>query len=190
MKKVLLIGDSIRMYYQNRVQELLGEEYEVWGPSENCRFSAYTLNSLRMWLPTCGKPDVVHWNNGLWDTAILYHEDGCFTGINEYTENMRRIYRELKKLGVPIIFATTTPVSPEKCDLTGPMPPAHRNCDIEAYNRAVLEMLNGEVPVNDLYTAMLSHVNEYLLPDLIHPNPDGVELLARQVAEAIRAQCV
>ena len=190
MKKVLLLGDSLRMYYQKRVAELLGEEYSVWAPEENCRFASYTLNSLRMWLPKCGRPDVIHWNNGMWDTAILYPEDGCFVGVEEYVANMRKIYRELKKLGVPIIFATTTPVCAEKEFFPGPMPPAHRNSDIEAYNRAVLEMLNGEVPVNDLYSLLKPRVEEYLLPDMIHPNPEGVEVLAQQVAKVIRAQCV
>jgi hypothetical protein len=50
--KVWLIGDSIRMYYQNEVVEQLGEEYEVFAPKENCRFSSYVLNSLRFWLAT------------------------------------------------------------------------------------------------------------------------------------------
>ena len=71
MKEVLLLGDSIRMFYQERVKELLGEEYNVSAPEENCRFSMYTLNSLRTWLPGFPKPDIIHWNNGLWDTAIL-----------------------------------------------------------------------------------------------------------------------
>ena len=30
MKKVILLGDSIRLSYGNRVTELLGEGYTVW----------------------------------------------------------------------------------------------------------------------------------------------------------------
>ena len=37
--KVLLLGDSIRMFYQNEVIKQLGDDYEVFAPKENCRFS-------------------------------------------------------------------------------------------------------------------------------------------------------
>ena len=30
MKKIILLGDSIRLSYGNRVRELLGEDYTVW----------------------------------------------------------------------------------------------------------------------------------------------------------------
>ena len=62
--KVLLIGDSIRMFYQKEVIAQLGEEYEVFAPEENCRFSAYVLNSLRFWLNAFPNPDIIHFNAG------------------------------------------------------------------------------------------------------------------------------
>ena len=46
MKKIILLGDSIRLSYQNRVTELLGSDYTVWGPDDNSRFAAYTLRML------------------------------------------------------------------------------------------------------------------------------------------------
>ena len=71
MTKILLLGDSIRENYQEKVKELLfGDNCEIFHPDENCRFSRYTLNSLKFWLPMCPNPDIVHWNNGLWDTLI------------------------------------------------------------------------------------------------------------------------
>ncbi len=39
MKKVLLIGDSIRMGYDKYVKDALNEVAEVYYPTENCRFS-------------------------------------------------------------------------------------------------------------------------------------------------------
>ena len=150
--RVLLIGDSIRMFYQKEVIARLGEEYEVFAPQENCRFSAYVLNSLRFWLNEYPTPDIIHFNAGLWDTAILYEEDGCFVPIEEYVRNMCIILRELKATGAKIIFATTTPVSDEKAALCGPMPPAHRNEDIIKYNKAVLEAFDKEdIVINDLW---------------------------------------
>lgn len=47
MKKVVLLGDSIRpVGYGPRVPELLGSDYEVYQPDENCRFVKYTPRRL------------------------------------------------------------------------------------------------------------------------------------------------
>ena len=185
--KVLLLGDSIRMFYQKEVTTQLGVGYEVFAPQENGRFSAYMLNSLRFWLKEFPTPDIIHFNAGLWDTAILYPEDGCFLPATEYVRNMRAILRELKATGAKIIFATTTPVSDEKAHLQGPMPPAHRNEDITRYNRAVLMAFEKEdIAINDLWGAMYPERNVYLSEDMIHPNEAGVKLLGGMVADAIK----
>lgn len=187
MKRVLLLGDSIRGHYQETVKEQLGSSYTVMAPVENCRFSLYTLNSLRFWLEEFSNPDVIHWNNGLWDTAVLYPEDGCFIPLESYLENMRKILRELKKTGAKIIFATTTPVKDEKCDYPGPMPPAHRNEDIRAYNEAILKLFEKEnIIINDLYPLVYPRKEELLREDAIHPNEEGIAILGKAVADTIR----
>lgn len=187
MKEVLLLGDSIRMAYQTRVTELLGGEFHVSAPGENCRFAAYTLNSLRMWLPTMPKPDIIHWNNGLWDTAILYPEDGCFTHLGDYADALEKILRELKKTGAKIVFAATTPVSPDKQFLTTAAPPAHKNEDIRRYNAAArIIMEQNGIEVNDLYQLVEPHISEYISADMIHPTPSGIEALAAAVSHKIK----
>lgn len=185
--KVLLIGDSIRMFYEKEVIAQLGKDYQVMSPKENCRFSSYVLNSLRYWLCEFQNPDIIHFNVGLHDTAILYPEDGPFISENEYVKNMRKILRELKKTGAKIIFATTTPVSDGKAALPGPVPPAHRNEDIIKYNDAVLKAFQGEdIVINDLFSKMYPQKEELLCDDMIHPNPDGITFLGSLVANAIR----
>ena len=187
MKEVLLLGDSIRMAYQTRVTELLGGEFHVSAPGENCRFALYTLNSLRMWLPKLPKPDIIHWNNGLWDTAILYPEDGCFTHLGDYADALEKILRELQKTGAKIIFASSTPVSPEKEFLTTAAPPAHKNEDIRRYNAAArIIMEQNGIEVNDLYQLVEPHISEYISADMIHPTPAGVEALAAAVSHKIK----
>ena len=64
---LVLLGDSIRGNYQQAVKDELANEARVYHPSENCRFTSYTLHLLRHWLPAVPKPDVVHWNNGIWE---------------------------------------------------------------------------------------------------------------------------
>ena len=184
---VLLIGDSIRMFYGEDVQARLGVEYRVYAPEENCRFSAYVLNSLRFWLTQYPTPDIIHFNAGLWDSAILYQEDGCFTDIDTYVANMKKILRVLKSTGAKVIFATTTPVSDKKGNLPGPMPPAHKNADIIRYNAAVLNAFQEEdIYINDLFSLIYDRKEQYLSDDMIHPNEKGVKLLGNAVAEAIR----
>lgn len=183
---VLLIGDSIRMFYENDVKKRIGDEYEIYTPEENCRFSSYVLNSLRFWLTNYPKPDIIHFNAGLWDAAILYRKDGCFTGIDEYVANMKKILRELKNTGAKVIFATTTPVSDEKENVVGPIPPAHRNEDIVRYNEAVLNAFkNEDIYINDLFSLMYKEKEKYLGEDMIHPNEEGVKLLGSAVSNAI-----
>ncbi len=184
---VLLIGDSIRMFYEDTVKEQLGDGYNIYSPVENCRFSSYVLNSLRFWLAEFPVPDIIHFNAGLWDIAVLYGEDGCFTGLNEYVENMKKVLRVLKSTGAAVVFATTTPVSNEKKNLPGPMPPAHRNEDIIRYNAALLEAFRDEgVYINDLFSQMYNEKEKYLSEDMIHPNADGIALLGTAVANAIK----
>ena len=68
MKKIVLLGDSIRLWgYGTKVPQLLGEEYEVCQPEDNCRFVKYTLRGLFDWHDIIKDADVIHWNNGLWD---------------------------------------------------------------------------------------------------------------------------
>ena len=187
MKEVLLLGDSIRMAYQKRVTELLGGEFHVSAPGENCRFAAYTLNSLSKWLPKMPKPDIIHWNNWLWETAILYPEDGCFTHLGEYADALEKILRELQKTGAKIVFASSTPVSPEKEFLTTAAPPAHKNEDIRRYNAAArIIMENNGIEINDLYQLVEPHISEYISADMIHPTPSGIEALAAAVSHKIK----
>ena len=68
MIKVTLLGDSIRMIgYGLEVPSLLGENFEVYQPNDNCRFAKYTLRGLFDWESDMMGSKIVHWNNGLWD---------------------------------------------------------------------------------------------------------------------------
>ena len=49
MKKLLLIGDSIRMNYDKYVAQALEGQVQVFTPYENCRFAAYTYYAIGDW---------------------------------------------------------------------------------------------------------------------------------------------
>lgn len=200
MKRLMLIGDSIRLNYQEKVKEELAGEFDVWGSEDNCRFAKYTLNELgrlfsefsngredveqQFLMPVSGgktivRPDVIHWNNGLWDTAIVCKEDGAFTPVDEYISYMSKILRELRKVTDKVIFATTTPVKEPNLD--------EDNNIITEYNKRIVEFMkeNG-VYVNDLNALVSQNPDKYLRADNIHLSDDGIALCAKAVADCVR----
>lgn len=195
MKKVMLLGDSVRMGYSPLVKERLCD-CEIVEPEENCRFSSYMLNSLRFWLPQMGQPDIIHFNAGLWDTACLYVDDGPFTPKDEYVRNILSIARELKRFNVPVIFATSTPVNAE--DISAVATPSvddpdgatvfkQDNLRIAEYNAAAVEALKEQgIIINDLFSLIIDKRDEYISPDGIHMNDRGKAVLADAVAEIIK----
>lgn len=182
MKKVLLLGDSIRLSYRARAQELLAGQAEVHGPDDNCRFSAYTLFYLASWAPG-DDYDVIHWNNGQWDTC--YMPDGrIHTPLEWYVALQQRIARVLAHKAKRLIFATTTPVHADMFD-TAPLNP-RKNEDIVAYNRAATDALSGmSVEINDLYTPLAEDVMTFISQDKVHLTPAGVDTCAKLVRSAL-----
>ena len=79
--KVSLLGDSIRMQYGPVVKELLGDEFQVWEPEENSRFSQYTLRELFDHERDMRGSDIVHWNNGHWDVSHWANDERSLSDI-------------------------------------------------------------------------------------------------------------
>ena len=180
MKQVLLLGDSIRMQYQKAVGEKLADLAEVSGPEENGRWSGYTLNSLRFWLPQMPVPDLVHWNCGLWDMGDDYQEGRHFYPPELYEETCRRICRILRKMTgkpeLPIVIATTTPTLHED------------HGDILQYNEILKKVAAEEnAAVNDLYSVVFPNKPEMIGEDRIHLSPAGIEAAAEQTASVLRS---
>lgn len=194
MKKVLLIGDSITGGYSQKVTELLDGKYEVYRVSDNCRFSAYTLNSLRFWLgeqnlpeAKCAvkNPDIIHWNNGLWDVAHINGENRCFTSLEEYLSNMERIAEYLRKVtSAKIILATTTPTRKEK---EYDKAVGHFVSDITKYNKALKERLADKVDaIDDLFSLVEPQIDKVIkTDDLIHLTDYGKEVCGNAVVQSI-----
>jgi len=180
MKQVILLGDSIRMQYQQAVGEKLADIAEVSGPDDNGRWSGYTLNSLRFWLPQLPAPDLVQWNCGLWDMGDDYQEGRHFYPPDLYEETCRRICRILRKFtrkpDLPIVIATTAPT------LHGD------HADIRQYNDILRKVAAEEnATINDLYAIVSPNKAEMIGEDHIHLSPRGIEAVAEQTAAVLRA---
>ncbi len=180
MKQIILIGDSVRMQYQPSVAGKLSDIATVSGPEENGRWSGYTLNSLRFWLPQLPSPDLVQWNCGLWDMGDDYQEGRHFYPPDLYEETCHRICRVLRKItGKPelrIVIATTTPTLHSD------------HGDILLYNDVLRRVAAEEnAVINDLYDVVAPNIAEMIGDDHIHLTQTGVEAVAEQTASVLRA---
>lgn len=179
MTKVSLLGDSVRLQYQPMTEELLGEEFEVFGPKENCRFAKYTLRGLFDWAEDMRGSRIVHWNNGMWDICNLFG-DGLFSSEEEYVSNILRIADILLARHEVVIFATTTPVKSENR--------YNKLEDIKHYNDLIVPRLREKgVLINDLYALTAADIDRYVAEDTLHLSEEGIALCAKQVAEVIKA---
>ena len=188
MKKIFLIGDSIRFGapgspgYGVYVKEKLAGEAEVFAPNENCRFAQHTLRYLHEWAANVPKEeiDVVHWNNGLWDALRLFGDEP-FTELEYYGKTLVRIYQRIRLLfpNAKVIFALSTSVKEEwasrdffRC-----------NRDIELYNEKAIEVLSEfQVEFNDLYSITRSF-DDSMRSDWVHYGEEGSSVLADAVIE-------
>jgi lysophospholipase L1-like esterase len=179
MKKVVLLGDSIRLLgYGQRTAELLGEGYTVWQPTDNCRFASYTLRMLFDYRAQMEGVDIIHFNCGLWDVCDLFG-DGAFTPLDTYVEQMVRIAGILKTYAPTVIFATTTPPDAQM--------PGHDMDRLRAYNAAAVAALTPMgVLVNDLFTPVAADLDGMICEDHIHLSERGIEICAAQVADCIQ----
>ncbi len=180
MNQIILLGDSVRMQYQPVVAKKLADIAEVSGPEENGRWSGYTLNSLRFWLPQLPSPDLVQWNCGLWDMGDDYQEGRHFYPLDLYEETCHRICRVLRKItrkpDLKIVIATTTPT------LHGD------HGDIRQYNDVLRKVAAEEnAIVNDLYYVVAEKKEQMIGEDHIHLNDTGIEAVAERTAVVLRS---
>ena len=182
--RVLLLGDSICGSYQPLVAKLMADRADVVGPDENGRFAAYTHSRLAGWLAELGQPDIVHWNNGLWDCGHWCEREPKQIPLDEYVATLRQILDDLRTLTRSIIWATITPIHEDRiADQYGFN---WTNEEIDTYNAAALAVMTAEgVAVNDLHAVVKDNVAENLAEDLLHLSERGQQRCAAAVAAAI-----
>lgn len=191
MKRVLLLGDSIRMGYDDYVKELLEGKCEVvYDAEDNGRFAAYTLWQANQMFKNFGKFDVVHWNNGYWDMNIEPPMQTAMHPVEEYVHFLKRIIGECCQNGAKIIFATTTPILEPgvAADNTGTEADSihYNNAWVELYNDAAKKLMAEEgITVNDLYALCKEDKNYYKCEDMLHLTEEGYRKCAAQAVDLI-----
>lgn len=186
MKKIVLIGDSIRMGYDKYIKDSLKGVAEVYYPDENCRFAEYVLRYAHEWKENGGwgdDVDLVHWNAGLWDALELFGDEPL-TSLSYYGEAISRIDKRLRMIfpKAKFIFATSTNVneSMSKPEFT------RHNKTIEKYNEMALKSLKDtDTKINDLYSFTASLPDAYR-SDWVHFYTDeGTESIGGKVLSVI-----
>ena len=184
MPKVLLLGDSIRMSYQPFVAQSLQAIAEVVGPADNCQFSLYTLSSLDRWTSVLGQPDIVHWNNGLHDVGHNPNRSPVQIPMEMYRANLELILKRLRAMTPHVIWATSTPVHPDRPFRSDQW--SWRNEEIDQYNEASISLIQAyDVPINDLHTLVCGNLEVYLSDDQLHLSEAGQKACAEAVVGAI-----
>ena len=186
MKKIVLIGDSIRMGYDKYVKEALSDKAEVYYPDENCRFAEYVLRYAHEWKEHLGWPsdvDLVHWNAGLWDALELFGDEPLTT-LDYYENAIKRIDKRLRFIfpKAKIVFATSTAVIE---DMGKPEFFRH-NETIKKYNEVALRALsNTDTVINDLW-CVTEKLPRSIHSDWVHYYTDeGTEIIGGKVLSVI-----
>jgi len=188
MKKIVLVGDSIRLGYEKYVKEAFDGVAEVYSPAENCRFAQYVLRNFHEWKRKHEWPDdvdVVHWNAGLWDTITLF-EDGTLTPPDFYADTVRRIDKRIRMCypNAKVIFATSTHVQEDK--YLNKKKAARYNSDTAKFNRLAIEALEGTGTYIDDLFEVTEDAPESAFSDMTHYNtPEGCELIGGAVVRCI-----
>ena len=185
LPRVLIIGDSISMYYTAEVRRLLTGKANIFRIPDNGKNTGYGLKNIDYWLGD-GHWAVIHFNFGLHDLAIMPATGKEQISLDDYEKNLRLLLKPLQASGAKLIWASTTPV-PEGT-------PARSEADAIAYNAVAKKVMDeNRIPIDDLHAfvaANMDKIERWQYPKNVHFRAEGSVELAAQVAKYIEAALV
>ncbi len=186
MKKIILIGDSIRMGYDKYVKDALKNVAEVYYPDTNSQYAENVLRFVHEWIDKSGfgkDVDLIHWNAGLWDCLELFGDEPLTT-IDYYKNAIGRVHKRIRMLcpNAKIVFATSTSVNEAMAK-----PEFFRhNSVIKKYNEAAIEVLpSDDTVINDLWSLSCSFPDSYRSDSVHFYTPEGTETIGGKVLSVI-----
>jgi hypothetical protein len=181
LPRVLLLGDSISLGYDQPTRDLLVGTASVHRPPENCQSTEYGLVRIETWLGTSSW-DVIHFNWGIWDAHHFSSDDTFRTTHVEYEQNLSTLVARLKLTGAQLIWASTTPLQ-GRIDVSGIWV---EEAEIPIRNAIAYQvMVDNGIAINDLYAEMLPHLAQLQSADNVHFTAAGYDFLAQRVADSI-----
>jgi hypothetical protein len=153
LPRVLSVGDSISMNYENPVREALKGKVNYHLIEDNC-WSVYRgVAFMAYWLGDYTKKgrhwDVILFNSGMHDMKQKTLDGEYAVPLDTYKEKLRKEISIMKETGATLVFCTTTPVP----NTGGSARYGYRVKGAERdFNRAALEVLQDypEIQINDL----------------------------------------
>lgn len=192
MKKIILLGDSIRMGYDKYTKLALEGQAEVWFPKDNCRFTQYILRYIHAWVDESGfgkDTDLVHWNVGLWDVAQVMGDDPI-TPIEIYEAYLHRICKRIIQCcpKAKVVFATSTPIHQGNYECVKKKF-WRSNETIRQYNEVAVKVVSQYgFAVNDLYSLMENSPDHFFSDRTHYYTKDATERMTNRVLEVVREQ--
>ena len=151
LPRLLVIGDSISMNYEEFAKEALKGVVNYHRNEGNCYSSNYGTQYADYWLGNHTQKgfqwDVIHFNHGLHDLKQNGPEGPYATPLETYKANLRTEIKLLKKSGAKLVFCTTTPVHKSSAGKYG----RQKGSEV-AFNKAAMEVMKEypEIQINDL----------------------------------------
>ena len=195
LPKLVLIGDSIRLSYEPVVAKQLEGRFVVVGPKVCRGDSEKVLANLEKWIIR-GKPDIVHFNYGIYDTK-KFHSTGRFQVSPEsYEANVHKIVeRILRETDAVLLPATITPIFDERAaNLRKDRDFKLLGESVEKYNAITKKVMTKlKNPVYDLHARITESDPRHILDTLVssdgvHLTESGKELLGKRVASFVVEQ--
>jgi acyl-CoA thioesterase-1 len=179
--RVLLLGDSISLGYDQPTRDLLAGIASVHHPPENCQSTEYGLVKIEEWLGSTPW-DVIHFNWGIWDAHHFTVDDSFRTTHAEYEQNLRTLVARLKTTEAQLIWASTTPLR-GRIDVGSLWV---EEAEIPIRNAIAYQvMVDNGIAINDLYAEMLPHLAQLQSADNVHYTSAGYDFLAQRVVDSI-----
>ena len=202
-KKVLLLGDSIRLNAQPFVKTFLPKDFEVYGPQENCESSANLLQNLDRWIDpavyfhTAHEQKlnwhVIHINAGLHDIRFNPGLEHPVATLKVYQKHLKSIFEKItlwrsKNLllnSTKIIWASSTPF--DELVHNREKPSKRYEEHLITYNQSAINLaLEYKFLVNHLYEKLCQQdCSQLWLADGLHFNDKGNALIGRLISDAI-----
>ncbi|PSJ79298.1 SGNH/GDSL hydrolase family protein [Neisseria iguanae] len=181
---VYLIGDSIRLGYEAKVQAALPDT-AILSPLDNCRSSHDVLQHIKDWIHGAQVGDIIHLNCGLHDIRYNAGSLKPLTDIQTYHVNLWQIFTRLKETGAHIIWASSTPFLQSVHNIAKSSRLYLK--DIHTYNQTAQNLAREfGFGINDLYALMfVRDLTALTISDGLHFNEFGNEILGNAVAESI-----
>jgi hypothetical protein len=190
LPRVLLIGDSVSMWYTLPVRKMLDGKANVHRPPVNCHHTRQVFEDLEDYLGD--KPwDVIVFHAGGHDITTRDSEGKAApppagkisVPLEEYKKNLKTIVNRLKTTDAKLVWVTTTPMG-EAYISKG----TRKEEDIVIYNAAAAEIMKEHgIAIVDVYTLTKPDTGR-LLRDGVHFTDEGSGVLARAVVEAVQKE--